>query len=314
MSGPGATFESFSRSEWSSLARPTSGRCDVDLAGTTGAGVPMDPDEILEVYRPLCLLIELLMASARTTASAVDGFLDRPSSSPFVVGIAGGVAVGKSTTAQVIRSLLGRGPGRPSVELLGTDAYLFPNHVLEARGLMARKGFPETFDHAALVDTLASIRTGAPEVVVPVYSHEAYDVLAGAHRSIVRPDVVIVEGVNVLQTGPADAEGRPAVADFVDVVVYIDASEHDAGRWFGERLLGLRSASTAPDPAVVDSAFHRWLCSLSEEEARRVADDTWSEVNLVNLRRHVAPSRERAHVVLRKDARHRVDRVRVRRP
>jgi type I pantothenate kinase len=311
MIGAGGGFESFTRQEWSALARPPRGWPRTpDLAAEAAEGEPVTAEEILEVYIPLCQLLELLMASSRTAARAVDTFLTNDDRrSPFVIGIAGGVAVGKSTTARVLRTLLSRGPGRPTVELLGTDAFLFPNRVLEERGLSARKGFPDTYDRSALLETLAAIRSGAGEVAVPVYSHQAYDVLPDDRQMISRPDIVVVEGLNVLQTGPSDTEAQSVVSDYLDAAIYIDSSDEDAAAWFLERLLGLRTAT-----GDEGGPFLQWFSSLSEDEARTVADLTWSEINLVNVRRHVAPTRGRAHLVLRKDAAHRVCEVRVRRP
>ncbi len=311
MTGGDDGFRAFGREDWAALAHPSVVPDDeIELAEAVAGEVRMATDEILEIYRPLCQLLDVVMTTARSSARAVDGFLAvEPGPSPFVVGVAGGVAVGKSTVALVLEALLGRGRHPRSVAGLCTDAFLFPNDVLEARGLSDRKGFPDTYDHAALVGALASIRAGAPDVEVPVYSHSAYDVVAGATRTIDRPDVVVVEGLNVLQIGPVDTNRPAVVSDFVDVVVYVDAAERDAAAWFEQRLLGLRGVA-----GDQDGAFLRWLCSLSEEEVRDVARVTWSEINLVNVRRHVAPSRRRAHVVLHKGSDHRVDQVLVRRP
>jgi type I pantothenate kinase len=255
-------------------------------------------------------LLDQLVVSGRTAARAFDEFVSGEArASPFIIGIAGGVAVGKSTAARMIRALLSRAPGCPAVELLGTDAFLFPNRVLEERGLTERKGFPETYDRPALLETLSSIRSGAPEVNVPVYSHEAYDVLSDRGRVISRPDVVIVEGLNVLQTGPAGPGGQAEVSDFIDVALYVDAAEEHAAGWHEERLLEMRSTAGTDRGAFLD-----WFSSLSEQEARNVAHLAWSEINLVNMRQHVAPTRARAHLILGKDGQHRVGQVQVRRP
>jgi type I pantothenate kinase len=223
-----------------------------------------------------------------------------------MIGIAGGVAVGKSTVARVVRSLLAGG-GRTAVQLVSTDAFLYPNRVLESRGLAGRKGFPETYDRDALLATLAAVRSGSSPVTVPVYSHRAYDILDGEHQLIEAPDIVVVEGLTVLQTGTADDTDPRVVSDYLDLAVYIDAEEEDAAAWHTERLLGLRT-ETGGGP------FVEWLSSLSDDEAHEVARLSWSEINLVNLRRHVAPTARRAHVVLRKDRAHRVHEVLVRLP
>jgi type I pantothenate kinase len=310
MIGAGGGFDSFTRQEWSSLVRPPlDGPAAVDLAGEAAGDEPVTAEEVLEVYAPLCQFLEVLMTSTRSRAQAVGSFLTGESrTSPFVIGIAGGVAVGKSTVARVLQSLLRRAPGHPAVELLGTDAFLFPNRVLEARGLGARKGFPDTYDRSALLRTLATIRAGSDRVAVPVYSHEAYDVLPDV-RHLERPDIVIVEGLNVLQAAPSDAKDQSVISDHLDVALYIDSSEEDAAAWFLRRLLGLRTSRPSQG-----GPFLQWLSSLSEDEARAVADVAWTEINLVNVRRHVAPTRGRAHLVLRKDAAHRVAEVWVRRP
>jgi len=307
---PAAGFAAFSRREWAALARPWPGPSAQELADQVVASEPMAADEIVEIYLPLCQLLDLMFESRRVAARAFDEFVSgRATACPFIIGIAGGVAVGKSTAARIIRALLSRAPGRPAVELLGTDAFLFPNRVLAERGLSDRKGFPETYDRPALLETLSSIRSGAPEVAVPVYSHEAYDVLPGTGRLIRHPDVVIVEGLNVLQPGPAGSGGEAVVSDFIDVALYVDSAEEHAAGWHEERLLEMRSTA-----GTDRGAFLEWFSSLSEPEARNVAHLAWSEINLVNMRQHVAPTRARAHLILGKDGHHRVGQVQVRRP
>jgi type I pantothenate kinase len=305
-----AGFETLSRQEWATLARPWSGPTAEELADQVVASETVAADEIVEVYLPLCQLLDQLVVSRRTAARAFDEFVSGEArASPFIIGIAGGVAVGKSTVARIIQALLRRAPDHHRVELLGTDAFLYPNRVLAERGLSERKGFPETYDRRALLETLSSIRSGAPEVTVPVYSHEDYDVLSGTSRIVSRPDVVIVEGLNVLQTGPEDPGGQAVVSDFIDVALYVDSSEEHAAGWHEERLLAMRSTA-GTDPG----AFLGWFSSLSDQEARNVAHLAWSEINLVNMRQHVAPTRARAHLILGKDGQHRVGQVWVRRP
>ncbi len=293
----------FDRAAWAALVPPSPPgqplRADDEL---------VDPDEVASVYLPLARYLELRRDALRQEVRSLDRFLagdTRPS--PFVVGIAGGVAAGKSTVARILQDVLSHGPGRPQVEVIGTDAFLLPNRVLDERGLMGRKGFPDTYDHAALLETLASIRAGAEAVAVPVYSHQAYDVLTDTHRTVLRPDMVIVEGLTVLQTGPVDGQSR-LVSDFLDVALYIDSAEEDAEVWFTDRLLAMRTTESG------GGSFLDWLSSLSEGEVRNLAARTWSEINLVNVRRHVAPTRSRADVVLVKDRSHRVRDVTVRRP
>lgn len=309
MRGSGPDPVRFTRSEWAALADPPGGGPDgVRLAGEIAATEPVAPDEVTDVYTPLCQLLGLLVRSAAATAWDTGRFVRHRPSSPFVIGVAGGVAVGKSTTARIIQRLLSRGADPLTVEVLGTDAFLFPNRVLEERGLSGRKGFPETYDRPALLSALAAIRAGDADVDVPVYSHQAYDVLAGVRHVIACPDVVVVEGLNVLQVGTGDGAVRQ-VSDFLDLALYVDAAEADVERWFTDRLLGLRRA-----PGAEPGTFLGWFSSLDDSEARRVADLAWSEINLVNVRRHVVPTRDRAGIVLVKDGLHRVSRVEVRGP
>ncbi len=281
-----------------------------DVAVLAATGEPVAIDEVTEVYRPLAQLLALRAAAARDLQHRTDGFLgdDRPAA-PFVIGIGGSVAVGKSTTARLLQALLSRGPGRPGVALLTTDGFLYPNAVLEARGLISRKGFPESYDQRKLVDALAAIKSGQPEVVTPVYSHHTYDIVPGRFQVIRHPELVIVEGLNVLQVDTKDASpDQVVVSDFFDFSIYVDAAEDDIARWFGERLLGLR-ATALQDP---DSFFH-YFTSMSDEEMDETTRQIWSGINLVNLRENIAPTRARANVVLEKGATHQVCRIRLRR-
>ncbi|HVX21725.1 MAG TPA: type I pantothenate kinase [Acidimicrobiales bacterium] len=293
----------FDRARWAAVGTslPVSGDA---TAVATAVGIPVD--EVTEVYRPLAALLAVLAASRaderRRIADLVG--LDHPPG-PLMVGLTGGVAVGKSTTARVLRGLL---PG--TVEVVTTDSFLYPNAVLEERGLAGRKGFPETFDRDKLLDVLAAIRWGAPEVAVPVYTHGTYDIVPGAAHVLRQPSVVIVEGLNVLQwpgMQPAAVEVRPGpdgleVADLLDWSVYVDADEADMARWFTDRVLRLR-AQAAPG-----TYFHQFV-AVPEDEVVAIAARVWADVNLVNLRQNVAPTRPRADVVLTKGADQRVHRV-----
>ncbi len=296
---PVAGFDTVERAQWSARGAPAPS----DLVRSIAAA-PVPPVEIREVYVPLARLLESRIAGGRPREGGGRSGRRRP----FLVGIAGGVAVGKSTVAGVLQGLLHGGPGAPAVELVSTDAFLYPNDVLAARGLLGRKGFPETYDLPSLVGSLAAIRSGAEEVAVPVYSHLAYDIDPDGTQWIRHPDVVIVEGLNVLQAPPGASVGGPAAPDFLDASLYVDASEEDAARWFRERLLALRAAATPASVGIIG-----WLASLSDEEAEAGADAAWAHVNLVNVREHVAPTRDRAGVVLQKEGSHRVARVLLRR-
>ena len=303
-------FEIYTRASWAASGRrnpdpPSESALGRDIAG----GVTIAPDEVVDIYAPLCQLI-----AAAITARPISREMEAPptgerTAAPFVIGIAGSVAVGKSTTARVIQAMLHRGEGHPAVEVLSTDSFLYPNRVLEDRGLTQRKGFPESYDVGGLLTTLDAIRAGESEVSVPVYSHESYDILRGEVRQIRRSGIVIVEGLNVLQPiarrGPGE---RSEPSDLFDFSIYLDAAEEDIARWFRYRLLAVRSTGSEQP-----GTFRQWLGSLSEEEILALAAQTWSEVNLVNLREHVAPTRRRANVILEYDLDHHVTRVLVRR-
>ena len=227
---------------------------------------------------------------------------------PFIIGLAGSVAVGKSTTARILQALLSRWPGHPSVDLVTTDGFLFPNAVLNSRGLMGRKGFPESYDRARLVRFLADVKSGLPEALAPVYSHQRYDIVPGATQAVRQPDIAIVEGLNVLQAPASRAESQVFASDFFDFTIYVDADEADIERWYVERFLRLRD-TVFQDP---QSYFHRYA-SLNEAEARSTSAAIWATINGVNLRENIAPTRARAQLVLRKGADHAVESVQLRR-
>jgi type I pantothenate kinase len=228
---------------------------------------------------------------------------------PFIIGIGGSVAVGKSTTARVLRELLKRWPEAPKVELVTTDGFLFPNAVLKAEGLMERKGFPESYDVATLLAFLNDIKGGRPRVTAPVYSHLTYDIVPGETITVDRPDILILEGLNVLQASdlPKDGKAVPFVSDFFDFSVYIDADEAALRSWYVERFMNLKDTRFR-DPR---SYFHNFA-ELSDAEAKAVAEGLWARINLVNLHENILPTRPRADLILSKDADHRVKRVALR--
>jgi type I pantothenate kinase len=273
------------------------------VAREVADGEPTDPGEVLEVYLPLA---RWMADRVRARPVPADGStVAGPGPTTAVIGITGSVAVGKTTTARILSGLLRRGPAKPRVDLLTTDGFLYRNQVLEQRGLLGRKGFPESYDHRALVAALQAVRAGRPEVSVPVYSHRTYDIVPGAAQRIHAPDLLVVEGLTVLQGAPGGGgPGDLGTESLVDLAVYVDAAEEDVAHWHTERLFALRS-----DGAAEPSDFLRWLSSLSEAETQLVAESSWSQINLVNLREHVAPTRSRADVILDKDADHRVRRV-----
>lgn len=304
--GASSRYVTFTREAWRQLrGRMPPALTEADLAGLPAPGEQISPDEVTDVYLPLSRFVNRRFravrgARARTLPAA-----------PFIVGVAGSVAVGKSTTARVLRALLARWPDHPRVDLVTTDGFLFPGRVLQERGLMARKGFPESYDLPRLLQFLTDLKAGQPEVTAPVYSHEVYDVLPGQHLVVRRPDILILEGLNVLQQGhsPSGGEGGAGVPDFLDCSIYVDADERHIEAWYVQRFMALRAA------ALQDrSSFFSRFVDLPDAEAEALARRIWREINAVNLREHILPTRERAHVILEKGPDHTVRRVRLRRP
>jgi type I pantothenate kinase len=304
-----AAYDVFPRAAWAGLRASTPlTLTEADLAELRGINETVSLAEVAEVYLPLSRLLNLHVRAARNLGTVKGTFLGRPAASPpYVIAIAGSVAVGKSTFARVLQALLARWPEHPRVELVTTDGFLHPNAVLEARGLMRRKGFPESYDMPRMVRFLAALKAGAAELEAPVYSHLTYDIVRGQWQSVRQPDILIFEGLNVLQTGVAAGFGHPPtviVSDFFDMSLYVDAEEAHIEAWFIERRLLLqRTAFQRPT-----SYFHHHK-DLPPEEAREVARGIWREINGVNLRENIQPTRERAHVVLRKAADHSVEQV-----
>lgn len=305
-------FEDFTRAEWSALAHPAeteTGLSSSDVATLASTGDPVSLDEVSEIYVPLAQLLAVYSSSERDTRRRIDSFLGRPTrDTPFVIGVAGSVAVGKSTTARLLQAELRDSAGHPSVDLIPTDGFLYPNAALEARGLMDRKGFPESYDRRKMIEALSAIKSGDTQVKIPVYSHVTYDIIPSTFQTVESPEMVIVEGLNVLQVSTTDVPPDHVVAsDFFDFSIYVDADEADIARWFGDRLLELRT-SVLRDP---DSYFHAFA-AMSTDQVSAIARTIWAEVNLVNLRENIAPTAGRANLVLEKDGDHRVRRARLR--
>ena len=261
--------------------------------------------EVQDVYLPLSRLLNLYVRASHQLFSVTDTFLGKPNTPvPYVIGVAGSVAVGKSTSARVLRALLSRWPDHPRVDLVTTDGFLHPNSILEQRGLMHRKGFPESYDRRRLLEFVADLKSGADEVSMPVYSHLAYDIVDGEVRRVTRPDILIVEGLNVLQGGASGA----FVSDYFDFSIYVDADPIDIEEWYVGRFLTLRDTAFR-NPA---SYFHRYV-GLSDEEAIAEGRRIWKEINFVNLEANILPTRDRATLILHKNADHGVGGVSLRR-
>ncbi|WP_067822760.1 type I pantothenate kinase [Actinomadura kijaniata] len=300
-------YVELSRDAWRALRANTPLPLTPDeLDALRGLKDPIDITEVEEVYLPLSRLLNLFFLSDGGLRDTVSGFLGGPvQPTPFIIGVAGSVAVGKSTTSRLLRTLLARWPEHPSVELVTTDSFLYPNAVLQERGLMDRKGFPESYDRRALVRFVSSIKSGAEEMPIPVYSHLEYDILPDVRQTVKRPDILIVEGLNVLQAPPAGSLG---VSDFFDFSIYVDARVEHIRQWYVERLFALRRTAFA-DPR---SYFHRYS-KLDQDEAAAFAQRVWRDINEINLVSNILPTRARATLVLHKGQDHSVRRVRLRR-
>jgi type I pantothenate kinase len=298
----------FDRGSWRALGEGATLPLDeAGLRSLASLGDRIDLGEVTTVYQPLAELLALHVAAGRRLWEAQRAFLgDATAKVPFVIAVAGSVAVGKSTTARLLQTLLAAGPAAPRVDLVTTDGFLMPNAALEARGLLGRKGFPESYDRRALLRFLADVKSGREEVFAPVYDHQSYDIVPGARQAVDRPDILVVEGLNVLQAGRRADGTAPEVflSDFFDFSVYVDAAESDIQHWYVERFLGLRRTAFQDTGAF----FHRFA-GLTDEQARETALGIWAAVNGPNLRSNIAPTRSRARLVLQKASDHAVRRV-----
>jgi type I pantothenate kinase len=315
MSAPGSTaasmFIDLEREAWRALRASTPLPLgSADLEGLRGLGEQLDLEEVVDVYLPLSRLLNLQVSAAQRLWADQQAFLGGSARKvPFIIAIAGSVAVGKSTTARILQALLGRWPDHPRVELVTTDGFLFPNRVLTERGLMKRKGFPESYDRRGLVRFLAELKAGRAEVTAPVYSHLVYDVVPDEAKIIRQPDILILEGLNVLQSGRVEGNRMPGtfLSDFFDFSIYVDAHEQDIRHWYVNRFLQLQQTAFRDE-----RSYFRRFSELTQEQAVALAESVWAEINGPNLAQNIAPTRSRARLILTKGPDHKVKRVRLR--
>jgi type I pantothenate kinase len=306
MSPHPSPYIDFSATEWAALRASTPMTLTGDdIEAIRGINVALSLVEVERVYLPLSRLLNLYVRASQALFSVTDTFLGKPTTPvPYVIGIAGSVAVGKSTAARVLQALLSRWPDHPRVDLVTTDGFLWPNQVLDQRDLMHRKGFPESYDRKRLLEFVADVKSGMAEVEAPVYSHTLYDVVPGERRVIGQPDIVILEGLNVLQGGGSGTY----VSDYFDFSMYVDALPEHVEQWYVDRFLTFRDTAFQ-DPA---NYFHRYA-TLTDPEAEAEARAIWADTNRPNLERNIAPTRDRATLILEKSSDHTVNRIRLRR-
>ena len=302
-----ARYLAFGRDEWADLraATPLTIR-ERDLEELQGINEKIDLDEVAAVYLPLTRLINLYVSATQNLHKVSATFLGAMAPKvPYVIGIAGSVAVGKSTFARILQALLARWPDHPRVDLITTDGFLFPNAVLDDRGIMNRKGFPESYDTKALLSFLRDVKSGASEVTAPVYSHVVYDIVDDERITVNQPDILILEGLNVLQVG---SESNEFVSDYFDFSIYIDAAEEDIEKWYIDRFQALReTVFRNPD------SFFQHYAHLTDDEAVEMARTIWREINGKNLVENIEPTKSRASLLVKKGADHRVTKVNLRR-
>jgi type I pantothenate kinase len=305
-------YRIYSRADWASLRDDTPMTLEPEeVSRLHSLHDRLDISEVEEIYLPLSRLLSLYVAATQRLFHAQQAFLGTEDAKmPYIIGVGGSVAVGKSTTARVLQALLARWPNVPKVDLVTTDGFLYPNAVLEREKLMEKKGFPESYDLPTLLRFLSDIKAGRRPVRAPVYSHLIYDVMPNHWIEIDRPDILIVEGLNVLQAGrlPKDGKAIPFVSDFFDFSIYLDADEDVLLSWYVNRFLTLRGTAFI-DPK---SYFHRYA-TLSDQEAVATATSIWNRINLVNLRENILPTRPRADLILKKGENHDVVEVALRR-
>lgn len=306
---PYSPFRKFSVQQWANLTDTTTVPLTEDeLQKLRGINERASITEVENVYLPLSRLLSYYVESVQSLNNKTSAFLkDNTPKVPFIIGVAGSVAVGKSTSSRILQTLLARWPGHPRVDLINTDGFLLPTAELEKREMMHRKGFPESYDRHSLLTFLSDIKSGRRNVVAPVYSHLQYDIVPGEFTSVDQPDVLIVEGLNVLQANAKTGEPRIFVSDFFDFSVYVDAEEEIIKQWYVSRFLTFRDSVFKQK-----NAYFSHFANLSEAEATSTASDIWDTINLVNLRENIYPTRQRADLILHKSADHAIDGVELR--
>jgi len=303
-----ALYLNFDRNQWAELRNSVPLTLNEgELNHLRGINERISLSEVTDIYLPLSRLLNLIVGSKQQRGVILNAFLGRkPTDSPYIISIAGSVAVGKSTTARILQALLQQWPEHPKVDLLTTDGFLYPLAELKRKGLLKRKGFPESYDGRMLIEFISAVKSGKTEVRAPIYSHLSYDRIKDQHQVINKPDILILEGLNVLQTG-LDAHvdiRRPFVSDFVDFSIYVDAEEELLKQWYIERFRQFRSGAFADER----SYFHHYA-ALNDTEAAATAAQIWDGINGPNLRQNIQPTRERAHLILRKGQDHRMEQV-----
>ncbi|MBW9088050.1 type I pantothenate kinase [Rhizobium wenxiniae] len=305
-------YHHFSADEWAKFRADTPLTLTADeISRLRSLDDPINLDEVRQIYLSLSRLLSTHVEASQQLFRQRNRFLSLPdvSKTPFIIGIAGSVAVGKSTTARVLKELLARWPSSPKVDLITTDGFLYPNAVLQREGLMQRKGFPESYDIGQILRFLSAIKAGEPNVRAPQYSHLTYDVLPDAYTLVDRPDILIFEGINVLQSRPLPADGKivPIVSDFFDFSIYIDADEEQIHQWYVQRFMKLRETAFR-DP----TSFFKKYAAIDADAALAVAEGLWQNINLKNLRQNIIPTRPRADIILRKSRNHFIEAVSLR--